>query len=385
MVVLYSSLLLTLLLTFAGHAAAVPAVANVFNVLDAPCLPMHEFDTAKFARPLSLMEAVLGVNATVTTMTGNLTQIKAAMPALQIPHVRLPSCPRDVEAELEHFYKRQGSCSSPRVRIEWDSYSNSDRQAYLNSVKCLMRGRPSGSFKGAQNRYEDIVVLHQSVTPQVHGNAIFLIWHRYLLWTFEQLLRSECGFTRALPWFDEAKYAGRFNQSSIFSSQWLGALMLGGKCVNTGQFAYLASNIGPGPQNQRHCLARNGDLNKLANTRQSLTDACNARSTFADMAACAEGGVHAWGHNGIGAVMQDVFASPADPVFWLHHGYVDRNFWTWQTRNNGPRTSTVNGKDANGANLSLNTVLSSKGIRNNARIGDVLNTRGPMMCYTYDY
>jgi tyrosinase len=35
------------------------------------------------------------------------------------------------------------------------------------------------------------------------------------------------------------------------------------------------------------------------------------------MAACAEGGAHAWGHNGIGAVMQDVYASPADPVFFL--------------------------------------------------------------------
>ena len=50
-----------------------------------------------------------------------------------------------------------------------------------------------------------------------------------------------------------------------------------------------------------------------------MVDACNSRSTFADMAGCAEGGAHAWGHNGIGAVMQDVYASPADPTFWLHH------------------------------------------------------------------
>jgi tyrosinase len=45
-----------------------------------------------------------------------------------------------------------------------------------------------------------------------------------------------------------------------------------------------------------------------------MVDACNSRKTFADMAGCAEGGAHAWGHNGIGAVMQDVYASPADPV-----------------------------------------------------------------------
>ena len=40
------------------------------------------------------------------------------------------------------------------------------------------------------------------------------------------------------------------------------------------------------------------------------------------MASCAEGGAHAWGHNGIGSVMQDTYASPADPVFFLHHGFI---------------------------------------------------------------
>jgi tyrosinase len=79
-------------------------------------------------------------------------------------------------------------------------------------------------------------------------------------------------------------------------------------------FANLAINVGPGSGNQPHCLARNGDSAKTINTGQSMVDACNSRGTFADMAGCAEGGAHAWGHNGVGAVMQDVYASPADPV-----------------------------------------------------------------------
>jgi tyrosinase len=80
------------------------------------------------------------------------------------------------------------------------------------------------------------------------------------------------------------------------------------------QFANLAINVGPGSGNQPHCLARNGDAAKTINTGQSMVDACNSRTTFADMAGCSEGGAHAWGHNGVGAVMQDVYASPADPV-----------------------------------------------------------------------
>ncbi|KAH4916026.1 hypothetical protein HBH77_243060 [Parastagonospora nodorum] len=378
----------TFVLTISGHAVvAAPADALVAQVLDAqaPCLPLSAFDTAKFARPLSLMDAILGANASVTTMTGNLTSIKEQMPELQIPPVHLPSTPREVEAELEQFSKRQSTCSNPRVRVEWDAMSNPDRQAYMNSIKCLMRARPSGNFNGAQNRYEDIVVLHQQNTPRVHGNAIFLLWHRYLLWTFEDLLRKECGFTRSLPWLDESKWSGKFQQSSVFSSQWLGTMLSRGNCVNNGQFAFLASNIGPGPNNQRHCLSRNGDESKTENTRQALTDACNSRSSYADMAACSEGGAHAWGHNGIGAIMQDVFASPADPVFWLHHAFVDRNFWTWQNRDGRTRTTSVNGGDVDGRGLTLNTLISMDGMRSDARIRDVLNTQSQLLCYRYSY
>lgn len=115
-----------------------------------------------------------------------------------------------------------------------------------------------------------------------------------------------------------------------------------GQCVTNGQSANLACKIRPGQRNQRHCLSRNGDESKTSNTKQSLTDACNARSIFADMASCTEVGAHAWGHNGIGAVMQGVYASPADPVFRLHHAYVDRNLWKWQ---DGGRVDSMNGRD----------------------------------------
>lgn len=116
------------------------------------------------------------------------------------------------------------TCSSVRTRIEWDSYSDSDRQAYINAIKCLQSRPASGQFGQSKSRYEDLVALHQTLTPNVHGNAKFLLWHRYYLWTFEDMLRQECGFDRALPWWDETKVAGRFAQSSIFSDQWYGGI-----------------------------------------------------------------------------------------------------------------------------------------------------------------
>ncbi|KAF2269165.1 Di-copper centre-containing protein [Lojkania enalia] len=276
------------------------------------------------------------------------------------------------------------TCSNPRIRTEWDSLSNSGRQAFVSAVRCLM-GRPaSGQWANARNRYEDLVALHQALTPNVHSNSKFLIWHRYLVYTFEDILRDECGFTGSLPWFDESRYAGRFAQSSIFSGSWFGGIALGGNCVTDGQFARTTLNVGPGPNNTPHCLARNGDASKTANTNSQIVSACNARTSYADMAACSEGGAHAWGHNGIGAVMSDVYASPGDPVFWLHHGFIDRNFRIWQNVAASRRT-TIDGTDRVGNRLTLDTIVSVNGMRPNVRIGDILDTMSTTLCYKYNY
>jgi tyrosinase len=371
---------LPIILAICDHVtAAPPAIPIVPRVLgvSAPALPMSSFNTTKFARPLSLSDALSGANGSVTTIHDHVADIRREMPELQFPDVQALHDPDSP------FEKRQSTCSNPRVRVDWDSTSSSDRQDFVDSIKCLLRARPSGRFPGSQNRYEDLVVLHQKSTPTVHGNAKFLLWHRYFLWTFEDLLRQECGFEAPLPFFNEAKYAGKFQSSDLFSPAWLGSLLVHGNCVTDGQFANMANNIGPGTHNTRHCLSRNGDESKTANTRQSITDACNARLTYADMAACTEGGTHAWGHNGVGAVMQDVYGSPSDPIFWLHHAYIDNNFKKWQDVDRTLRTKTVGGIDGSGKPLTLDYGLSMSGITPDVKIRDVLNTRSPVLCYRY--
>lgn len=102
------------------------------------------------------------------------------------------------------------------------------------------------------------------------------------------------------------------------------------------------------------------------------------------MASCAEGGPHAWGHNGIGAVMSDTYGSPADPIFWLHHGFVDRNFRIWQNKNSA-RLSSINGNDVSGNPLTLDTSINVYDIRPTVKIRDILDTTGSTLCYKYNY
>jgi tyrosinase len=189
----------------AASGAHAIAIERATKTPLAPALPLSAFNTSLIT-PITLEEAQNGGRSSRISM----------------------------EPQSESGFTIAATCANPRVRVEWDNLSNGDRQNFINALQCLMNRAPSGQFPQAKSRYEDLVALHQQLTPNVHLNAKFLIWHRYYLWTFEDILRTECGFTSPLPWFDETRYAGRFSQSSIFSNQWFGAIAVGGNCVTNG-------------------------------------------------------------------------------------------------------------------------------------------------------
>lgn len=209
------SSVLSMILAVANGVSALPQ--SVPSTPLAPALPIERFKNQGFPRLLTLDDIIAGVFRVNATDTSKQPKIVTS--------------PNDMSLT--------STCSNPRVRQEWDSYSDSDRQAFVSAIRCL-QGRPaSGQFSQSKSRYEDFVALHQTLTPNVHSqdgrpNAKFLLWHRYYLWTFEDILRSECGFDRNLPWFDETRYAGRFAQSSIFSSQWFGGVNANGNCITDG-------------------------------------------------------------------------------------------------------------------------------------------------------
>lgn len=96
---------------------------------------------------------------------------------------------------------------------------------------------------------------------------------------------------------------------------------------------------------------------------------------------------HGYGHNGIGAVMSQVAGSPSDPVFFMHHGFVDHSWYLWQNADTANRNTQINGcsDSANPCTpLTGDYVLSSQGLRPAVTVNDVLNTQGGYLCYVYD-
>ncbi|KAI0480906.1 Di-copper centre-containing protein [Xylariaceae sp. FL0804] len=292
------------------------------------------------------------------------------------------------------------SLGTPNKRFEWDAYSLTDKHAYVNAIQCLKDKAPSGDWAPARSRYEDIVRVHQEYAPYIHSRSTsqqthrFLLWHRYYVWAFEQVLRDECGFDRAMPWWDEEKWAGKFSQSTLFTDQWFGRLHPANDgnatCVNTGRFAGWELYLGPGSAtDNRYCLQRAVMEDVTEQTGIQSLNTCLQRTEYPNFHSCVEFSFHAQGHNGVGGVMADAIASPGDPSFFMHHLYVDYAFRRWQNVDVARRTTISGCADVDDCSpLTLDTPVSVGGICGSKKcpdltVRDVLDTTDGHFCYTY--
>jgi len=77
-------------------------------------------------------------------------------------------------------------------------------------------------------------------------------------------------------------------------------------------------------------------------------------------------------HVNIGADMSNM-GSSNDPIFWIHHSFVDKVWWTWQKTNG----NAYNGRNPDGSTASISDRLYSF----NAKVSDTFDVS--KLCYTY--
>ncbi|KAI5805056.1 hypothetical protein EDC01DRAFT_610472, partial [Geopyxis carbonaria] len=274
------------------------------------------------------------------------------------------------------------------------TFSDDEKRAYIDAELCLMTQRDAQTgAPGAVSRYDDLIAVHQLQAPWVHLDGWFLPFHRYYMWTHEQLLRTDCGYTGAQPYWDETRDAGDFAASAVFRGDATGFGGNGagneGDCVRDGPFANYTLHIGPVYEVTDHCIARNfnPDMGRLA-SRENV-DRCLAEERLEEAWPCIEGGPHVAGHAGIGGVMNDAVASPGDPLFFLHHTFVDFIWDRWQRANPEARFTEISGfttttEPAGGwVPARLEDEMNMHGIVPSARIGEIMDTRSGPLCYEY--
>ncbi|OAL45941.1 Di-copper centre-containing protein [Pyrenochaeta sp. DS3sAY3a] len=329
------------------------------------------------------------------------------------------------------------------VRREWSTLTPWEKTDYINAVKCLAKKpakTPAGLAAGAKNRYDDFVATHINQTLAIHGTGNFLTWHRYYTWAYEQVLRNECGYKGYQPYynwpwwakdplkspaFDGSQYsmsgdgafvAGR-NNTCIPSPDACGISLPpsnGGGCIKSGPFKDWKVNLGPvapvladftpnpeftGLGFNPRCLRR--DISAIASngwTKDSdVASLIKNSKDFLSFSTTMQGdfangflGVHTAGHFTIGGDPGgDLFASPGDPAFFLHHAMIDRTWWTWQNLDLEKRqfalagTVTVNNNPPS-RNATLDDVitLGFVGVPD-VTIKQASNTLAGPFCYIY--
>ena len=106
--------------------------------------------------------------------------------------------------EVEHP-NPQCNIANARKRQEWNTFTNAERLAYINAVKCLQK-LPSqigaDVAPGAKTRYDDFVATHIMMTLYIHGTGNFLTWHRRFTWAYEHALQTQCGYQGTQPYLN---------------------------------------------------------------------------------------------------------------------------------------------------------------------------------------
>ncbi|KAA8913483.1 hypothetical protein FN846DRAFT_929282 [Sphaerosporella brunnea] len=322
-------------------------------------------------------------------------------------------------------------CKNPTIRREWRTLSNSQKNNYLNAVKCLMRN--DGRLNGTVTRYEDFLTTHQRLTSQIHFNGVFLPWHRLFVHTMEKILIEECGYRGAMPYWDMKRDAADFAASPVLN----GPFSFGGNGapnpdevapyypsaggpIMRGPFANEIIHIGVGTDTgpARRRIKRNiaqffadmwlrpeREAQVLAETDfDSFSLILEGRVQLDFVLNSDQWGMHAGGHRAIGGDMVDAWTSPSDPLFYMHHSNLDRIWATWQ-KANPERQFLVGGPikprspllgpwpyPPPPGNVTLGYVMTLNGLGPDTAVGRVVDTMGKapagspsgILCYQYD-
>ncbi|CAH0044600.1 unnamed protein product [Clonostachys solani] len=330
-------------------------------------------------------------------------------------------------------FRRDGqpACTEDNIRVRrsWVNLTLDERAEYIAAVKCLYETPPLSpkSFApGARHHADDFSACHYNQTEYIHFSGWLIPWHRYFVWSYESSLRDFCGYTGALPYWDWTEQYESHTQHPLFDGsdyslggngeyvphepqnltipvpsrpQVLFPAGSGGGCITDGPFVNVTSNLGPhfpvqettGLEYNPHCLKRDfvEALSQQFLTTASIENLMSQKS-IGDFRQVLDIGIHFAGHGTVLGGMSDLWVSPEDPVFFFHHGQLDRLWSIWQEQDLASRmnqtsdTQTWDNVPAS-PNVTVFDIL-DYGVIGDGRVQmvDIVDTMGGFLCYRYE-
>ncbi|TVP82341.1 MAG: PEP-CTERM sorting domain-containing protein [Puniceicoccaceae bacterium] len=256
------------------------------------------------------------------------------------------------------FLPAQANAVEPRFRPNQASMGDAEQTAFVNALHS-MKQTPAGSGISV---YDTFVKIHADAMDdhtghhghggganpaQAHMVPTFLPWHRQFIWEFETTLlaHDNTGLLTGLPYWNWALDQGPG------SGPW-GVNFLGGNgnpdnsnIVETGPFSPNSNWFLYDDPNeplvrdfsQHFGLGTTTDIWRAMQVGQydaaPWDPSASIHESFRNhLEGWGEDGplLHNLGHVWVGGTMSDVSEAPFDPVFWMHHAFVDLIWSEWQ-------------------------------------------------------
>lgn len=209
-----------------------------------------------------------------------------------------------------------------RTRKEIHDWTEEEFKKFVKAVRSL-KNSPMQSYPF---NYDSFVSLHSSAV-NAHGGPEFLPWHRKFLLDFEnqiQRLADDCSL--AIPYWNWAEETGDVAGSLVWQSSHYGSLKEG--C--------LADGVGAGWVNEQGgCVERHPKktVDGVLPSWKTIVETLEAVTEYTGRQGVCNSIENGLGHGPVHVIIGGDMAtilSPRDPVFFLHHAFVDRMFYYWQ-------------------------------------------------------
>ncbi|KAJ9088926.1 hypothetical protein DSO57_1018036 [Entomophthora muscae] len=217
-----------------------------------------------------------------------------------------------------------------RERKNFDDLTYKERRRLFKAIKKLN----TDEFKENWEFFTHVHVKNFDIT---HATPLFLIWHRMYLFKLESALRS-IDSRVSLPYWDWSRNSQDPSRDKVFSPK-----NLGGQgdprdeCVKDGAFGdFQAATFGEG-RRVVDCIKRDpGFFSKVFLAPEPMEQTTFNKPTILEFSTGLEINGHGIVHNVLGSNFMER-SSPADPLFYLHHAFVDKLWYDRQKRNFGEK------------------------------------------------
>ncbi len=229
-----------------------------------------------------------------------------------------------------------------RCRKNQATLSSQEKSRFVSAVLAIK----------ASGVYDNFVMDHMNSMPNAHRGPAFLPWHREFLNRYEQELRN-IDSSVTLPYWDWT--VDNSPSSSIWNNDFMGG---NGRPsdgqVTSGAFAFATGNwtlTSDGPALRRRFGVSAPSLPSAADVAiamsETVYDSAPWNTSSSGFRNRLEGWIngpqlHNLGHVWVGGSMLPA-SSPNDPVFFLHHCFVDKLWADWQRAHPGAGYLPVTG------------------------------------------